>query len=38
MIGFDLLENYTDNLEALLKNTRARLKKVLAVDSENIQS
>jgi len=38
MIGFDLLENYTDNLEALLKKTRARLKKVLAVDSENIQS
>jgi hypothetical protein len=35
MIGFDLLKNYTDNLEALLKKTRARVKKVLTVDLED---
>jgi hypothetical protein len=35
MIDFDLPENYIDNPEALLKKTRARLKKVLAVDLED---
>jgi hypothetical protein len=27
-MGFDFLENYIDNLEAILKKTRAKLKKV----------
>ena len=35
MTGFDLLTNYIDNPEALLKRTKAKLKKVLALDSEN---
>ena len=33
--GFDLLTNYVDNLEALLKRTKAKLKKVLALESED---
>jgi hypothetical protein len=27
-MGFDFLKNYTDNPEAILKKTRAKLKKV----------
>jgi hypothetical protein len=37
MKGFDFLENYLDDLEVLLKNTRAKLKKVLAIISEDSQ-
>ena len=37
MIGFDLSTNYIDNLEALLKRTRAKLKKVLALELEENQ-
>jgi hypothetical protein len=37
MIGFDLLTNYVDNAEALLKKIRAKLKKVLALESEDNQ-
>jgi len=35
MRGFDLLETFNSNLEALLKNTRAKLKRVPKVTSEN---
>ena len=35
MIGFDLLTNYVDDLEALIRRTRAKLKKVLALESED---
>ena len=35
MTGFDLSTNYIDNPEALLKKTKAKLKKVLALESEN---
>jgi hypothetical protein len=31
----NLLENFVDDLEALLKNTRAKLKKVLALELED---
>jgi hypothetical protein len=31
MTGFDILTNFIDNLEALLKRTRAKLKKVSAL-------
>jgi hypothetical protein len=31
MKGFDLSENYLDDPEVLLRNTRAKLKKVLVV-------
>jgi hypothetical protein len=31
----NLLENFVDNLEALLKKTRAKLKKVLALELED---
>ena len=34
MTGFDLLTNYVDDLEALLKRIKAKLKKVLALESE----
>jgi hypothetical protein len=37
MKGFDLSENYLDDLEVLLRNTRAKLKKVLAVVLEDSQ-
>jgi hypothetical protein len=36
-MSFDFLENYTDNPEALLKKTRARLRKISEVDSEDNQ-
>ena len=35
MIGFDLLTNYVDNLVALFKRTKAKLKKVSALESED---
>ena len=35
MISFDLPTNYIDNLEALIRRTRAKLKKVLALESED---
>jgi hypothetical protein len=35
MKGFDLLKNYLDDPEVLLKNTRAKLKKVLTVVLED---
>ena len=37
MIGFDLPTNYVDDLEALLKITKAKLNKVLALESEDNQ-
>ena len=35
MIGFDLPTNYIEDPEALIKRTRAKLKKVLALKSED---
>ena len=35
MTSFDLSTNYVDNLEALLKRTKAKLKKVSALESED---
>jgi hypothetical protein len=35
MIGFDILTNFVDDPEALLKRTRAKLKKVLVLESED---
>ena len=35
MIGFDLPTNYVDDLESLIRRTRAKLKKVLALESED---
>ena len=35
MTSFDLPTNYVDNPEALLKRTRAKLKKVLALELED---
>ena len=37
MTNFDLPTNYIDNPEALLKRTRAKLKKVSALESEDNQ-
>jgi hypothetical protein len=37
-MGFDFPENYTDNLEAILKKTRAKLKKVSIENSEVSQA
>jgi hypothetical protein len=37
MTGFDLLTNYINDLEALLKRTETKLKKVLALESEDNQ-
>ena len=37
MTDFDLLTNYVDDPEALLKRTKAKLKKVLALESEDNQ-
>ena len=34
LTGFDLPTNYVDDLEALLKRTKAKLKKVSALESE----
>jgi predicted nucleic acid-binding Zn ribbon protein len=33
--SFDLLTNYIDDPEALLKRTKAKLKKVLALELED---
>jgi hypothetical protein len=35
MHGFDLLENFVKNLEVLLRRTKAKLKKVSALDQED---
>jgi hypothetical protein len=35
MTGFDLLTNYVNDPEALLKGTKAKVKKVLALESED---
>jgi hypothetical protein len=37
-MGFDFLENYIDNAEAILKNTRAKLKKVSVENLEVSQA
>ena len=37
MTGFDLLTNYVDDPEALLKRTMAKLNKVLALELEDNQ-
>ena len=37
MTDFDLLTNYIDDPEALLRRTKAKLKKVLALESEDNQ-
>ena len=37
MTSFDLLTNYIEDLEALLKRTKAKLKKVSALESEDKQ-
>jgi hypothetical protein len=37
MAGFDLLTNYVDDLEALLKGTKAKVKKYLALESGDNQ-
>ena len=37
MTSIDLLTNYVDDLEALLKRTKAILKKVSALESEDNQ-
>ena len=38
MTGFDLPTNYVEDLEALIRRTRAKLKKVLALESEDDQT
>ena len=38
MIGFDFLTNYVEDPEALIRRTRAKLKKVLALESEDNQT
>ena len=35
MTGFDLPTNYVEDLEVLIRRTRAKLKKVLALRSED---
>jgi hypothetical protein len=35
MIGFNLPTNFIDDPEALLKTTKAKLKRVLALESED---
>jgi cell shape-determining protein MreC len=35
MIGFNLLTNFIEDLEALLKRTKAKLKRVSALESED---
>ena len=37
MTGFVLLTNYVEDLEALIWRTRAKLKKVLALELEDNQ-
>ena len=38
MTSFDLLTNYVEDPEALIRRTRAKLKKILALQSEDIQT
>ena len=38
MTGFGLLTNYVKDLEALFRRTTAKLKKVLALESEDNQT
>ena len=38
MTGFDLLTNYIENPEALVRRTEAKLKKVSALESEYNQT
>ena len=38
MTGFDLLTNYVEDLEALIRRTKAKLKKVLALELEDNQT
>ena len=38
MAGFDLPTNYIEDQEALIRRTRAKVKKVLALDSEDNQT
>ena len=38
MTGFDLLTNYVEDPKALIRRTRAKLKKVLALESEDNQT
>ena len=38
MTGFDLPTKYIEDSEALIKRTRAKLKKVLALESEDNQT
>ena len=35
MTGFDLPTNYIEDLEALIRRTKAKLKKVLALESKD---
>ena len=37
MTDFDIPTNYIEDLEALLKRTKAKLKKFLALESEDNQ-
>ena len=38
MTSFNLLTNYVEDLEALIRRTRAKLKKVSALESEDNQT
>jgi hypothetical protein len=38
MTSFDLLTNYVEDLEALIRRTNAKLKKVSTLDSEDNQT
>jgi hypothetical protein len=38
MTDFDLPTNYVEDLEALIRRTRAKLKKVSALESEDNQT
>ena len=38
MTGFDLPTNYIEDLDALIRRTRAKLKKVSALESEDNQT
>jgi hypothetical protein len=38
MNGFDLSTNYVEDLEALIRRTRAKLKKVSALESKDNQT
>jgi hypothetical protein len=38
MTGFDLPTNYIEDPEALIRRTRAKLKKVSALESEDNQT